>query len=133
MKIVRNGIEIELSDEELEAAYREREQQYRRMDCTVHLAEYFGIDVEADDVNATGDYERFFRVFGCTFIDAVSLDSKYCVLDLLVERFNDRFDANIDENGQWENAIDEVVRESEAAGASVKLLTDLAEQDNSHN
>ena len=123
MKIVRNGIEIELSDEELEAAYREREQQYRRMDCTVHLAEYFGIDVEADDVNATGDYERFFRVFGCTFIDAVSLDSKYCVLDLLVERFNDRFDANIDENGQWENAIDEIVRESEAtAGASVKLL-----------
>ena len=128
MKIVRNGVEIVLSDEELEAAYREREHQYRRMDCTIHLAEYFGIDVEADDVNATGDYERFFRVFGCTFIDAVSLDSKHCVLDLLIERFNDRFDVNIDENGQWENAISEVVRESEAtAGASVRLLTEQSQ------
>lgn len=128
MKIVRNGAEIELSDEELEAAYREREHQYRCMDCTTHLAEYFGIDTEADDVNATGDYERFFKVFGCTFLDAVSLDSDNCVLDLLVERFNDRFDANIDENGQWENAIDEIVRKSEAtAGASVKLLMGLAE------
>lgn len=113
MKIERNGTEFELTEEELEAAYRERELEYRRMDCTVHLAEYFGIDVEADDVNATGDYKRFFKVFGCTFLDAVSLDSKHCVFDLLIERFNDRFDANIDENGQWENVIDEIVREAE--------------------
>ena len=108
MKIVRSGVEFERSDEELEAAYREREHQYRRMDCTVHLAEYFSVDVEADDINVTGDYERFHRVFGCTFINAVSLDSKRCVLDLLIGRFNDRFDANIAENRKWENAIDEV-------------------------
>lgn len=54
MKIVRNGIEYELTETELEAAYRERKHDYFVEDVK-SKAEDMGIDLTGKDIDDIAD------------------------------------------------------------------------------
>ena len=48
MKIIRDGVEIELTEQEIEAVYREKERYYTALDL-VHKAEEHDVKLSMDD------------------------------------------------------------------------------------
>lgn len=98
MNIQRNGKTIELTATEVEEAYREQLHNYRKQDAVKHLGDMFGKEPEG-----------FSQKYGIELNEIVKDDG---FLDVIVERFEDEFDCNIDENSQWENAIQIVLAET---------------------
>lgn len=95
-KIECNGLAMILTDEQVEAVYRYRERQYRLLDAESHLLEH--IEQEMTD-------EDFKAVYGVTISAACDKNSKDCILEDLVDKFEDKFDCNISENDIWDSVI----------------------------
>ncbi len=89
--------EFELTDEELEQAFRERDHQYMLEDAERQLEEYLSDDADDDA------YMR--ETYLATFDELTSPESKSYSLDYLVERFSDEQDCNVAENVVWQNVI----------------------------
>lgn len=107
MKIVRDNRSYELTPEELEQAYREQERNYRLADAARQLADYYGQEPnEAWEAEAA---EAIRRELGCSFAAACDPNGEGYLLDAILEGFADKFDCNVDENQQFEAAIEALI------------------------
>lgn len=84
---------FEMAPDQIEAAYRYQEKEYRKMDAIRMLEE------RLEWVN--GDKKAFEEEYGQSF-DATMAD-----IDYLVECFFDKFDCNYPENEAWTEVFDE--------------------------
>lgn len=87
MKIIRNGIEIELTNQEIEDAYRERQHYYQIEDIKCRIEE----EIENSD-----DKSQVYIGNTCMTADEWRNLSKTQLDDLA-----DRFDRAIDNNDSW--------------------------------
>lgn len=101
MKIVRNGMEFELTPAELEQAFREQKRNYMRSDAEDHLREW------AD--KKFRDEEHFAACVGFTLDEACSCDSEHFLLDHLVAAFEKHESCELNENSVWDEQIPDVV------------------------
>lgn len=87
-----NGLSINqfLTEEAIEEVYRFQENQYRKNDAKVHYLKY----CKANNITPEKDMSE--------------LDYK-----IMVDDFNDNFDANIAENDLWDAVIRDFIKESE--------------------
>lgn len=116
MKIVRDDRSYELTPEELEQAYREQERNYRLADAARQLANYYGEEInEPWEAEAA---EAFRRELGCSFEAACDPNCPDYLLDAIVEGFEDNFDCNVDENQQFETAIQRLIQSHQERLAS---------------
>lgn len=107
MEIIRDGHAYELTPAELEQAYRQQQQNYRLMDAARHLADHYGQTPDAPwDAEAVGSIQED---LDCTFASACDPNSVDYLLERIVERFEDGFDCNMDENQQYETAIQSII------------------------
>lgn len=85
-------IEIELTDEEIEQAFRVQEKRYRMEDAENAIQTlYEGEQISEDDMEKIKENKKF----------------KEAVLDM----FDKRFNCNVPENVIWEIAVKEVLKE----------------------
>lgn len=95
--------EVELTAEQVEQAYRERELEYRCEDARRHLFDYlYGTDGDSD--NPLDEQTQ-------KLIDGGALDpdSPNYLIDDIVNDYFDNFDCNVPENDQFENSIQRVL------------------------
>ena len=92
MEIIRNNVTYTLTDDELEAAYREQQRIFRRDDAAEALAEYL-TDHEGDELSSFGD-KPFEEMLQDT-----------AILDRIVTYFEASFTCDCDENTMWANAV----------------------------
>lgn len=96
-----NGKRYEMTDEQIEAAYRFRERQFRYQDAKDQIDKFiYGIDPEA---LSHGDVE--FQEMH--FIEKYHMEpaEAYAKIEKIVARYEKDADCNVDENSRWENAI----------------------------
>lgn len=115
MRIKRDiSTEFVLTDEELEAAYREREHQYRLMDAEIQLSDYFGINTEAnspvDEDDSHNNSLAFLAEHGYPFEELLNKMHSNYALDSLVLAFEDEKDCNVPENSTWSSVIEDYFR-----------------------
>lgn len=94
-------LNIVLTEGEIEAAYREQEQNYHLQDARAHFQEMFG------------DWPKSFRQeYGVPLDAVIGPDGEYSyLLPEMVSAFEQGQDCNLDENSVWESAIYEVLEE----------------------
>ena len=96
--------EYVMTAEEIEAAYRFREREYRLADAERQVSIFcFGVDdpdclTAEESLKAKADFLRHYKI---SYEEAQKED----FLNLIIQNYEDRIDCNIDENSQWENAI----------------------------
>lgn len=105
-----NGNEYCFTSEELEAAYRRQLRNYRRQDALNHLNEFIYGDLPWDDNERKENEAAFEQRFGLTAEQALEL------VDLIVERFEDREDCNLSENENWESCIRDLLLDEGEGG-----------------
>lgn len=102
-----NGKQYAMYPEEIEAAYRYQERQYRLQDAERQLMYLcFGEEVEDDEIESsnrrdkiTDALDSFEDDYGISYAEARQH------LDAIVLKFEMGQDCGVDENSQWENAI----------------------------
>lgn len=102
-----HGKSYAMTADEIEAAYRHQLHAYRMQDAERHVN---NLVFDEDEHDPDSEYQKqaideFNNNHGCTYADL--MDSLECI----VERFEDDFDCNVDENTQWQNAIKTVISE----------------------
>lgn len=102
IQIKHNGCIYHLQEDAIEAAYRYKLRQYRSEDCYNHLCDIVFADALMSEEEAK---EVFEEEYGMTYDEAASL------MDEMIDRFEDKFDCNQDENAMWENAIKSVIED----------------------
>lgn len=111
-----NGKVYIMDGDELEAAYRCQERRYRLVDAMRHLNELvYGVDendgqLVDEDEESNDDRENrlmFEATYGVPYKEA----STSTALNVYVDRFEDDFDCGVDEDAQWEHAIQRVLTE----------------------
>ena len=110
-----DGVKYAMTEQEIEAAYRYRERQYRLQDAESHLnILVFGVDDGSDfDDPEDEEAKRYFSEdYGISYEEAMSED----MLNEYLRRFENRFDCNYDENSQWEAAIRAVLLDRKENG-----------------
>lgn len=102
---VYKGKRYEMTEDEIEAAYRLRERQYRYEDARRQFLVFvFGDDpINVSVSDQTTAIHSFTRKYGIGLAEGLNL------LDEIVARFEKDFDCNQDENTAWENAIEAVL------------------------
>ena len=127
MTITRNGAQFVLTDEELEQAFREWERLYRKENAARHLFEYCGIirdddpywDTASDSASAIHKERsernrvEFQEKYGIPFDDLLDEKSKYYILDILVNKFEDCQDCDVSENDNWYGVINDTLSDLE--------------------
>ena len=100
-----NGKRYEMTDEQLEAAYRFRQQQYREQDAKSHLDEFIfgGNPADMSEFDIQYQVADFFERYH------MEVEEAYGKLQQIVSRFEKNADCNIDENSRWETAIRDVL------------------------
>ena len=88
------GKKFTMSDEEIDAAYRYRKHEYLLADAKSQFQYHFD-----------GNISRLKDEFNTSYEEAISES----MLEEYADRFEDRHDCDIDENFQWETAIDAVL------------------------
>ena len=107
MKIIRNGEEIILTEQELEDAYEERKRMFIVEDAYRQLTDYYGtFDSEYADENC----QHFLDLYGFSIDDAITEGSEHYILDSLVDRFMSKQDCNTPENEIWSFVISDFER-----------------------
>ena len=109
-----NGVKYAMTEQEIEAAYRYQEHQYRLEDAKRQLNTLvFGCDdgSDFDDPEDEQSKRYFAEDYGISYDQAVSED----MLEEYLRRFEARFDCDYDENSQWEAAIRAVLRDKKGA------------------
>ena len=102
-----NGKTYTMTSAEIEAAYRHQLHAYRMQDAERHIN---NLVFDEDEHDPDSEYQKqaideFNNSHGCTY--AALMDGLECI----IERFEDDFDCNVDENTQWQNAIKNVISE----------------------
>ena len=111
-----DGKSYRMTPDEIEAAYRYQEMQYRRCDAESAVKMYvFGEDAESLDGD---DYDEAVSLFesecGVKYADLMNRVPE------IVGVFFQKHDCNVDENQTWSDAIEDVI-------ARLKLQTKEAE------
>lgn len=108
-----NGVKYAMTEQEIEAAYRYQERQYRLKDAKRQVNIFvFGVDEGGFDGPVSVQLKKdFTEEYGISYEEAVSED----MLEEYLRRFENRFDCNYDENSQWEAAIRAVLRDKKGA------------------
>lgn len=91
-------VTIELTDGELEKAFRTQEHNFRFADADQQMEFRF-----------SGDEEWFKSIYGFSLEDACCEDSEHYVLEELVSGFEKSFDCNSPENDIWDEVINTVL------------------------
>lgn len=104
-KFTYNGKVYDLSEEQIEAAYRYQLHQYRLADAERQFKNFvYGSDPNSIDEQECQQAEEYFlRGYGVPVSEGLTM------LEEFVQRFEDDFDCNEDENSMWENAIHRTV------------------------
>lgn len=99
------GKYYQMTEEQIEAAYRFQERRYRLKDAERHLYQFIAVDscVESREELQIGDISDFEKHYEITLGDALDM------LNEFVEHFEDGFDCNVAENSQWYYAIENVL------------------------
>lgn len=104
VRFEHNGVQYAMTEQEIEAAYRYQEHQYRLKDAEVHLNFLaFGYDdgSDFDDPESQRAKAGFAEKYGISYEEAASDE----MLEEYLQRFEDLFDCNASENSVWEAAI----------------------------
>ena len=114
MKIIRGGKEIELTPEELRQAYDEQNKLFKKEDIKREFAYlYLGAEYEAEDTEAWVEGEEYDIDYdGNSFPKEVAQQIREdfdSFLEKVFEILDDGFDANLSENVQIENALEEII------------------------
>lgn len=100
-----HGKRYEMTDEQLEAAYRFRKRQYKMADAKCHLELFIYGDEPCtmSDFDIQYQEQDFLERYHMTPVEA------FAKLEKIVSRFEKDADCNLDENAQWNNAIQNVL------------------------
>lgn len=99
------GKRYEMTEEELEAAYRFRQQQYLEKDAKSHLDEF----IFGGDPGNMSEFDIEYQVADFFERYHMEVEEAYGKLQDIVSRFEKCADCNIDENSRWDNAIRDVL------------------------
>lgn len=99
------GKVYQMTPEEIEAAYRYQERQYRKCDAEAAINTYvFGLDPEAlDGDEYEEDVKDFEQLNGVKYADLMGRVSE------IVGLFFQKQDCNVDENQTWSDAITDII------------------------
>lgn len=99
------GVKYEMTAEQIEAAFRYQQRQYRRMDAKYQLMVFiYGEDFDGlPKVDRFYSEELFFDKYNMTAADAFTL------LDIICDRFDKEERCDVDENSVWDYAISAVL------------------------
>ncbi len=99
------GKVYQMTPDEIEAAYRYQERQYRKCDAEAAVNSYvFGTDPEAlDDDEYEEDVKDFERRTGVKYADLMGR------VPQIVGLFFQKQDCNVDENQTWESAVADTI------------------------
>lgn len=101
------GKVYQMTREEIEAAYRYREKEYRQSDAEVAI-EYFAFDSEDPESMTDAEYKQavdsFEEQYGVKYNDLMKRAPE------IVDLFFQKQDCNIAENQTWEDTIVDVVQ-----------------------
>lgn len=100
------GKVYQMTREEIEAAYRYREREYRQSDAEIALQDFvFGCDPESmSDDECEQEIARFEESYGVKYTDLLNS------IPEIVGVFFQKQDCNIEENQTWEDAIADVIQ-----------------------
>ncbi len=91
--------EFELTEDELEAAYRKRVHQYRLADAEAQLSTFFGINTEKessfDEEDSEENSHAFVMKYGYPFVELMDAESRNYALEALVAEYEDAMDCNV--------------------------------------
>lgn len=93
VKSTTTDVMYEMTEDQIEAAYRYQETHYREMD-----ARHF-INERLEWLN--GNKDEFEKEYGVSYDDAIE------DIDYLASRFMDEFDCNVPENEIWDEVLGE--------------------------
>ena len=93
--IIRDGKSIELTNGEIYAAYRCQENMFRMQDARSHINELIINELVKNEVNE-GKINKLKKL-------------NESDIEILVERFLDKYDCNYDENTLWERVINNYI------------------------
>lgn len=103
IKFTHLGVEYEMTAEQIEAAYRYQKRQNRKQDAERQFLDFvYGDDpnnLELIDLQTQENY--FLEEYGFSVEDGLKM------LDAFVDRYEDLFDCNADENATWHDAIEQ--------------------------
>jgi hypothetical protein len=97
------GVFYEMTAEEIEAAYRYQQRQYRLEDAE----RQFLLFVYGCDPGELNHGELEYQEFDFEERYGVSVSDGLAMLDAFVDRYEDLMDCNVAENDTWRNAIQE--------------------------
>lgn len=105
VKFTHLGLEYEMTEKQIEAAFRYQQMQYRRQDAKCQLDEfiYGGDPDEIKTIDREMSELYFKEQYGMNAADA------YKKIDQIVWRFDGDDSCNVDENTTWQNAIRSVL------------------------
>lgn len=109
MVIVRNGVEIELTLQEVQQAYDIYLQDCKVLDAKGQYEDW--IEYEGFEKNVERDMEEFVHMYGFHPDSASDPDSEHYLLERFVSKFDEKFDCNRAENDIWHEAINDVMDE----------------------
>ena len=106
-KFTYNGKVYDLSEDQIEAAYRYQLHQYRLADAERQFKNIvYGSDPDWLDEKECKQAENcFLNEYGIPVSEGLTM------LEDFVQQFENDFDCNMDENSMWENAITTVLDE----------------------
>ena len=105
IKFTHLGVEYEMTEQQIEAAFRYQTEQYRKADAKYQLDEF----IYGDDPACLSQIDRETQedFFKCRYkMDAADA---YGLLDKFLDRFDKTESCNVDENTTWQNAIRSVL------------------------
>ena len=109
MKIERNGVEIELTLQEVQQAYDIYLHDCKVLDAKSQYEDW--IEYEGFEKNVEKDMEDFVHMYGFHPDAASDPGSEHYLLEKFVSKFDEKFDCGRAENDIWHEAITEVMGE----------------------
>ena len=100
-----HGKRYEMTDEQVEAAYRFRQRQYEMQDAKNQLAEF----IYGDDPSTMSDFDIQYQEQDFLERYHITPAEAFNKLEKIVSRYDSDADSNLDENAQWRNAIQNVL------------------------
>lgn len=107
MVITRENTKIELTAQEMVAAFFEQQKNFCKEDAALQLAIFFDYD-DSKYESPTEDRKMcaaFLKRMGFAYADAIEKSSEYYSLDYLADTFLEHQDANEGENDVWNSII----------------------------
>lgn len=101
IKFTHLGVEYEMTEEQIEAAFRYQERQYRRMDAESQLDEF----IYGDNPGNLMRIDREIQEMDFKEMYEMEVADAYELLDEIVDRFDKMFTCEIGENTIWQEAI----------------------------